>query len=412
MTKIVILTNGYPYAPGETFLEEELEAWAGSSAEDIYILPNSRTGELNSYPKRIKLSNALLSAGWFEKFLYALSALKSRVFWREIAYLKQVGKLNPKNGITALLTTAHIEKARSKLAKFIRANGPIDIAYAYWNESTSYAACLLKRDGQIKRVIARAHRFDLYEEQRQNSYMPVKRQFVDDFDRIYCLSDEGRTYYGEQYRAKGDILKISRLGVSVDGRLSQGSDDGKLSLVSLSFCHVNKRIDKIIGALKEISEKRPDLQIKWTHLGDGPYLSELKALAERQLEDCKNVSYEFAGYLRNQDVQSFFVSEKIDFILNTSESEGVPVSLMEAMSKGIPAIAPNVGGVADLVDSSCGLLMSSAPTVQEIASSVLTLAESTDKLQMRKNAVHKVSSKFNAAVNYAGFVDEVVWLNE
>lgn len=412
MTKIVILTNGYPYAPGETFLEEEIKVWAASSVGDVYILPNSRTGELNSYPKRIKLSNALLSAGWLEKFLYALSALKSKVFWREITYLMQAGKLNAENSITALLTTAHMQKARSKLATFIRTNGPIDIAYAYWNESTSYAACLLKREGLVKKVIARAHGYDLYEERRKGLYMPIKRQFVGDFDKIYCISDEGRAYYRNKYQARDEIVQTSRLGVSVDGWLSQASDDGNLRLVSLSFCHMNKRIDKIVWALKEIAKMMPDMPIKWTHIGDGPYLSELKALAARKLTGHDNVSYKFTGYVRNQNVQSFLAAEKIDLILNTSESEGVPVSLMEAMSKGIPAIAPNVGGVADLVDSDCGLLMSSAPTVQEIASAVLTLAESPDKLQIRRNAAHKVASKFNAAVNFARFVDEVIQLNE
>lgn len=40
-----------------------------------------------------------------------------------------------------------------------------------------------------------------------------------------------------------------------------------------------------------------------------------------------------------------------------SDSEGIPVSIMEAMSFGIPVIARNVGGMSEIVNEENGLLL-------------------------------------------------------
>jgi glycosyltransferase involved in cell wall biosynthesis len=57
----------------------------------------------------------------------------------------------------------------------------------------------------------------------------------------------------------------------------------------------------------------------------------------------------FAGYCNQEEVGEYLRGSDI-FIL-PSFAEGVPVSLMEAMATGIPVVATNVGGVAELVES-------------------------------------------------------------
>ncbi|NJK95527.1 MAG: glycosyltransferase [Bacteroidales bacterium] len=43
--------------------------------------------------------------------------------------------------------------------------------------------------------------------------------------------------------------------------------------------------------------------------------------------------------------------------LNTSLSEGVPVSVMEALSFGLPVIATDVGGTGELINDEVGMLI-------------------------------------------------------
>ena len=50
------------------------------------------------------------------------------------------------------------------------------------------------------------------------------------------------------------------------------------------------------------------------------------------------------GYVANTKVQELYSSRKFNLLVNVSETEGIPVSIMEAMSYRLPIIATNVGG--------------------------------------------------------------------
>ena len=39
----------------------------------------------------------------------------------------------------------------------------------------------------------------------------------------------------------------------------------------------------------------------------------------------------------------------IDLLINTSSIEGIPLTAMEAVSQGVPVIAPNIGGMSELI---------------------------------------------------------------
>ena len=39
----------------------------------------------------------------------------------------------------------------------------------------------------------------------------------------------------------------------------------------------------------------------------------------------------------------------LDLLINTSSIEGIPLTAMEAISQGTPVIAPNIGGISELI---------------------------------------------------------------
>jgi glycosyltransferase involved in cell wall biosynthesis len=83
----------------------------------------------------------------------------------------------------------------------------------------------------------------------------------------------------------------------------------------------------------------PDLQL-WI-VGDGPLGPGLRTLSsELGLSECVT----FFG--ERNDVSSFLVAA--DLFVMPSISEGLPVSLLEAMSAGLPAIVTDVGGMGEI----------------------------------------------------------------
>lgn len=89
-------------------------------------------------------------------------------------------------------------------------------------------------------------------------------------------------------------------------------------------------------------------------MGDGVLKGKMEKYANRKLAAG---TYCFLGNVNNREIVHVYEKYDVDFLVNLSDSEGVPVSIMEAMSMGIPAIARDVGGNKEIVDTEHGLLL-------------------------------------------------------
>ena len=61
-----------------------------------------------------------------------------------------------------------------------------------------------------------------------------------------------------------------------------------------------------------------------------------------------------------------------DSFITTSSTEGLPVSIQEAMAAGIPIIGTNVGGIPEMIDGN-GVLLSANPSNKEVAEAILRI---------------------------------------
>ena len=94
------------------------------------------------------------------------------------------------------------------------------------------------------------------------------------------------------------------------------------------------------------------IQLSWRLrlVGDGPLLSESRALATRLGVGDR---VEFLG--SRTDVAALLASS--DFFVLASRFEGLPISILEAMRAGLAVVASEVGGVPELVNSQSGVLV-------------------------------------------------------
>jgi colanic acid/amylovoran biosynthesis glycosyltransferase len=404
MATIVILTDSFPFPGGEQFLETEIEFW-GSSSDRVILLPAIARDVPRSVPAGIEVDLTLARTRTkFKKAAYFLATPFSKIFLNEVAYLRSVGKLNWGLLYQAARSTAQTLLAARGLCKTSSSCGGIDLVYTYWNDTESFGAALSKRRGYVKHVVSRAHRFDVYEEIRAGGYMPVKRQFIDDFDAVYPISQQGHDYMAKVYGVAHERNIVSRLGVRVPDQMAQASESARCHIVSVSYCTHVKRIDKIIHALAAAAQSMPEISFKWTHVGGGPLLPELQKLGDVVLSGLSNLDHVFMGTMAHDEVLRFLVEEPIDMFINTSESEGIAVSIMESMSCGIPAIAPDVGGLSELVGHGRGVLMSTVPEVGEIAGHLSEFVDTAKKLETRQLVREIIDEKFNAVSNYGAFV--------
>jgi glycosyltransferase involved in cell wall biosynthesis len=102
--------------------------------------------------------------------------------------------------------------------------------------------------------------------------------------------------------------------------------------------------------LKAFAEVRCRFPIRLLVIGDGPERESLKALAE-----LLNVAEAVTWMGQRQDVRQLLPG--LDVYVNSSISEGVSLTLLEAMAAALPVVATHVGGTAEVVlNGETGLL--------------------------------------------------------
>ncbi len=403
-----MLTNAYPYHPGEQFIEDEIAYWAKNPVARVTVLPAVARGEPRPLPGGVAIDLSMANETIVARFMSAWLALFSVTLWREWGYLWRSRKVGIYTVVRALLHTSKVVTQMKGLHGYIRRHGEIDVAYCYWNDTQSYAAVSVKKEGGIRKVISRTHGIDLHEIRRSHNYMPLKRQFIHAYDQVFTTSRQAQAYLEETYGASGEGITVSPLGVPLNDTVSQPSGTGALHIVSVSFCLPVKRLDRIIEALRLFALRHKEIKVAWTHIGAGPYLEETKSLASSRFAGIDNISFEFLGEMANDAVKKYYLSTTVDLFINTSESEGVPVSIMEAMSAGVPAVAPDVGGISNLVSNQCGVLLGKCPSSEDIVDAIGAIVFGGKREVLRANARKMVEENFSSDRNYSDFIASVL----
>lgn len=117
------------------------------------------------------------------------------------------------------------------------------------------------------------------------------------------------------------------------------------------------------------------------------------------------IDYRFYGNISNKKILEYYNNNHIDCFLMPSEYEGLPVSIMEAESAGIPIIATDVGGIQEMIDGN-GILMASNPSIEEFANAIVDILKcsESDKSTMRKKSRLIWEDKFDAECRAKLFV--------
>lgn len=139
----------------------------------------------------------------------------------------------------------------------------------------------------------------------------------------------------------------SNVILKIDNKFNPKKDYSILNTPNIgligSFNNHYKGIDfaiKTIAFLKEKRKLRVDLHI----LGHGKLLEEYQELAKSLNIDDQVF---FDGLLPLEQVPNWL--DNLDIYIQPSLTEGLPRSLIEAMSRGLPCIASNVGGIPELL---------------------------------------------------------------
>jgi glycosyltransferase involved in cell wall biosynthesis len=133
----------------------------------------------------------------------------------------------------------------------------------------------------------------------------------------------------------------------LNGKEANGHQEIKLLFVGR--LSTEKRPDRFLRVAANVFRCVPDRTIKATLVGDGPLRASLESMAVRM--GLQRDRLEFLGVQENID--PFY--QQADILISTSDWEGTPNVLLEAMAHGVAIAATKVGGTPEIVTGERGL---------------------------------------------------------
>ncbi len=400
---LILFTSAFPYGKGEQFLETEIK-YLAKTFENIIIVP-ATYGSIKTardLPLNVDVKQPVLISPIRRVLNLRFLKMLTNSKYLKIIIEELIFSIQKKEVCFFLkaLNIAYYTMEEPSIKQLLKNTTNNDILYFYWGHGTAFMLPFL--DNVLAKKVFRLHRGDLYE-YLYNDYFPFRKHQLKSCDNVFPISVDGVEYLTKKYKCYQNKIKLFRLGTLDHHFITPFKNDDSFHIVSCSSLIEVKRVDLIIQILQYIQ----DLKIKWTHFGDGILKNKLESLSKMLPP---NIEVDFKGFVPNRKVLEFYERNHIDLFINVSFSEGTPVSIMEAMSYGIPIIATDVGGTSEAVTSESGILIEKDFDVKNVAIMIENLI---DKKIVFENKRIKAfwSTHFNANKNYNSFCNYLVRLS-
>ncbi len=204
-------------------------------------------------------------------------------------------------------------------------------------------------------------------------------QAVGRFSQVVVRGSRAR----EVFRSRGAFNPIEVITGGIDGvTFAPPLTPPDIDLIFTGRLAEIKRIDVFLRTVRLVRDAVPSVSA--IIVGDGERRTALEALArELDIGDCIT----FAGH--QADVAGWLRRSKI-FVL-TSDSEGLALSLMEAMMCGLPAVVSDVGDLGDLVEDGVNGYLVQRRSPEAFAERICELLLNEDKLAANSRAARQAA---------------------
>lgn len=234
-----------------------------------------------------------------------------------------------------------------KLRRLIRERG-IDIVHSH-DYKTNLLALLLSRAEHV-RALSTVHGWTGHSFREVWGYYPADKRVLARFQRVVAVSsDIGR----ELIRCGADPARVTTVLNGIDhrqfrrdparvaaARTALGAQSGDLVIGAVGRAEPQKRFDLLLEAFKSIVDRFPGARL--VIVGDG---------SQRQALDAQVTALNLRDHCRlvghMDDVVPAY--HAFDLLVQSSDYEGTPNAVLEAMAFEVPVVATAAGGTAEIV---------------------------------------------------------------
>lgn len=291
------------------------------------------------------------------------------------------------------------------------------IIYCYWYNFTPLAI-INHKEFRNYHVLTRTHGYELYDIRNEFERQPFKMIMDKSLEKVVFACEYAKDYYLNRYDLEdsekypvcplgtldNNVIKRSISFISADELRNNNSKE--YIVVSCSDLVPLKRVDLIVQGLSKVE----GINVRWVHFGSGIEEKKVKKLVKELIDSKNNINVEFKGRVKNKVLHDFYNANQVGLFITTTYSEGGnPVSIMEAMSYGIPIVATKVCNIPKMIDEN-GIILSENPNGDEIATAIksVLLATEEENAKMRLRSRKIWEEKYNSDVNSERFIENVL----
>ncbi len=367
--RIVYLTGSLPYGKGETFIMAEIEELQ-RQGHDVLLV--------STYPRGEVLHERA-------KQLLAVCRTQPLLSWEIVRKALVMSLARPRNTVRAIFLIGKSRSLRILCRNAVvipkglwlaavAAEWRADHIHAHWATAPATTALIAGEVSGIPWSFT-AHRWDITE----NNLLRVKAQHAV-FGR--AISQRGALELESHVAIEGWKPLVIHMGVALDKgcstrAASQENSKGLRLLVAAQLKEV-KGHTYLIEAINLL--RNSDQSIKLDIAGEGRLGPQLELMVKQCSLDAE---VKFLGVVPHESllsqlragVWSLMVLPSVEDSIGAQE--GIPVSLMEAMSAGVPVVSTDTGGIPELLRDGAGVIVppKDAPA---LAAAIAQLAENSE----------------------------------
>lgn len=396
---LIIFTDSYPFGTADNFIAAEIDILT-MNFNKVVVVPRNCQGNQRKMPtgaellvidERFKAKHSISKyfIKWFFPILKLTRLLLSKSSHKTY-YLRNIKSIV----VDLIVFLEEGEIYLRGLEPFLKRNS---VLYFFWFIEPFTQLAVHKKIGKLsQRMVSRGLGYDYDPAQTKLGLFRFREIDLMSIDKLVINSRWGANLVRKLYPPFALKIDYSYLGLPDTNSVNPFPDGKEFHLISCSYAIELKRIHLIVDILAHIK-----FPIRWTHLGKGPLLEDIRQYASHLPP---NVKVELLGFVPS--VTDYYCTEPIDLFITTTQIESLPFSVAEAIAHGIPAMATAVCGIPEIVTDKSGFLMDREFNPAFAAKIITQYHEQSfdNKLKLRASAKRFFKEHFTSEKNINEFI--------
>jgi len=384
--KLMYITSTLPYGGMEAFFIPEIHRLT-SAGVDVVLLPMWPRGgvmhldaaDLVHHTVREPVVSRAILGG-------AARAMARRPAGAAFAVARAVSTWRPRIAGKNLAVSA-----KGLWAGHLARSLAVDHIHVQWAASTATLGWIASQVAGIPWSFT-AHRWDIEEDN-------LIRRKAADAAFVRVISDKGAA----QLRWLGvpaPKIAVIRMGVEVPEAPHPAAQPARrpLSLVTAANLLPKKGHVFLVRAIADLRAR--GVEVRADFAGGGPMREELqRTVSQLGLEG----AIRLLGVVPHQELLDRLAQGEWDAMVLPSEVEGIPVSLMEAMARGIAVVGTEVGAIDELLSGGAGVIVPPRDTAA-LAAAIERLADPGVRAEMARAGRKRIEASFSASASFDGLL--------